>query len=419
MQLITFAFGVATRWATTLAPCFLAACCVHSFEFAIEEAAASEPTAAIPIDAWRLLEPFWDCEASHRESVLFVQEEGESHATARLFFPASEVLAIHSADGTTRYELGADVELSADGRQLTLTNDSRIPRLCAAELYPAAGSERSISHKSGDPSRFVLFDNGHWFHDQQVEVTYRHPPETWPGPTPRFAGNQLPGTLEKLRAGKPLAIGVSGDSISAGGNASGATHAAPGMPAFPELVASQLEETYGSKIALDNRAVGGWTSHNGLADLDALLVANPDLVIIAYGMNDVGARNPDAFRETIKTMLDQIHRANPAIEVILVSTMLGHSGWVYTPPEMFGPYRDALASLTGPGVALADVTSVWSALLSRKRDVDLTGNGVNHPNDFGHRLYAEAILALLVEAPASEAGSPESANGSEGNAQPK
>jgi hypothetical protein len=27
--------------------------------------------------------------------------------------------------------------------------------------------------------------------------------------------------------------------------------------------------------------------------------------------------------------------------------------------------------------------------------LDLTGNGLNHPNDFGHRLYAQAILEYL------------------------
>ena len=33
---------------------------------------------------------------------------------------------------------------------------------------------------------------------------------------------------------------------------------------------------------------------------------------------------------------------------------------------------------------LADMTSIWEALLKRKTFYDLTGNGVNHPNDFGH-----------------------------------
>ena len=32
-----------------------------------------------------------------------------------------------------------------------------------------------------------------------------------------------------------------------------------------------------------------------------------------------------------------------------------------------------------------------------KRDLDLTGNGLNHPNDFGHRLYAQAIVSVLIE----------------------
>jgi hypothetical protein len=35
-------------------------------------------------------------------------------------------------------------------------------------------------------------------------------------------------------------------------------------------------------------------------------------------------------------------------------------------------------------------------MLDRKRYLDLTGNGVNHPNDFGHRVYAETLLGLLV-----------------------
>ena len=39
--------------------------------------------------------------------------------------------------------------------------------------------------------------------------------------------------------------------------------------------------------------------------------------------------------------------------------------------------------------------AVWTALLARKPFFALTGNGVNHPNDFGHRIQAQAILALL------------------------
>ena len=84
--------------------------------------------------------------------------------------------------------------------------------------------------------------------------------------------------------------------------------------------------------------------------------------------------------------------------------MLGNDQWHHTPREMFPKYLEALKSLVGAegtaakGLALADLTSLWTEMLTRKRDSDLTGNGVNHPSDFGHRVYASAVLSLLVEA---------------------
>ena len=48
-----------------------------------------------------------------------------------------------------------------------------------------------------------------------------------------------------------------------------------------------------------------------------------------------------------------------------------------------------------PAFELADLTAVWSEMLERKKDWDLTGNGVNHPNDFGHRVYAQVRCELL------------------------
>ena len=64
--------------------------------------------------------------------------------------------------------------------------------------------------------------------------------------------------------------------------------------------------------------------------------------------------------------------------------------------ERFDAYRRALIDLCGRGIVLADVTRLWMDVTARKSPYDLTGNGINHPNDFGHRLYAQAILSLLV-----------------------
>ena len=155
--------------------------------------------------------------------------------------------------------------------------------------------------------------------------------------------------------------------------------------------------TYGSKVTLQNRAIAGWSSKQGVDDLGKLLATKPDLVIIAYGMNDVGSRKPDDFKANIALMLKGIREANPLTDVILVATMTGNPDWMATPPELFPIYRDILASFQGEGVVLADLTSVWKRMLTRKWHIDLTGNGVNHPNDCGHRIYAQTILGLLVE----------------------
>jgi hypothetical protein len=50
-------------------------------------------------------------------------------------------------------------------------------------------------------------------------------------------------------------------------------------------------------------------------------------------------------------------------------------------------------------VALADVTTPWLEILKKKNFSDLSGNNVNHPNDFGHRLYANVILELFPLTP--------------------
>jgi acyl-CoA thioesterase-1 len=344
-----------------------------------------------------LLSPLWKSGTVYRESVLFVADVDGQPATGKLTFRPEKILTVHSADGTRQFDAGKDFQLLPAGSELTLVDGSRIPYLQAADLFPAKGAERSILSKTGEPERAVLFDNGHWFHDRQIEVTYTHAPVVWPTVVPSFAEKQLPRTLAKLRDKQKLTLAVSGDSISQGYNASAFSGAPPWMPPYPDLVSAQLRKSYATEVVLHNRAIAGWNVASGLKDLDALLATQPDLIIIAYGMNDIGARDPESYRQGIATMLARIRQANAETEVILVATMLGNAEWVHTPRDMFPRYRDALASLAGPGVALADLTSLWQELLQRKREVDLTGNGVNHPSDFGHRLYAQVILTLLVQ----------------------
>ena len=96
-------------------------------------------------------------------------------------------------------------------------------------------------------------------------------------------------------------------------------------------------------------------------------------------------------------MITTARKALPKVEFILVASMLGNRDWTVLKHDVFPLYRDELADLCRPGVAPSDITSVWEELLKHKQDHDLTGNGVNHPNDFEHRVYAQVLSMLLVD----------------------
>ena len=147
---------------------------------------------------------------------------------------------------------------------------------------------------------------------------------------------------------------------------------------------------------MDKIKKGEHLTNQGLAKIGQVAEARPDLVILAFGMNDSGGRSAQEYKTNIQRMVEAVGKVQPDAEFILVATMLANRDWTALRHELFVPYRDALAGLCRPGIALADLASIWGVLLQRKQDWDLTGNGVNHPNDFGHRIYAQTLSALLI-----------------------
>jgi hypothetical protein len=191
--------------------------------------------------------------------------------------PGQEPIQVSGiADLLTTYEEGKDYRLGPDGRYLVLPSGSGIPSKTVAELYPAAGASQSIRERR-DGSSNLLFGEGHFFHDMQTCVTYTHD-DAWAGETPVFQRENLARSIALLKERRALAISVSGDSISAGGNASLFVEAPPRQPAYPQLVAMGLERAYGAKVTVKNRAVGGWKANQGAADAAALAADKPDLV---------------------------------------------------------------------------------------------------------------------------------------------
>jgi acyl-CoA thioesterase I len=331
----------------------------------------------------RLLDPFWLSPTMSGESLFFV-DRGDGVVTATLLFDHADRLSLTSATGDIEFEAGRDYTVDGHGGIVSRPAASRIPFATLDELYPAA-----------DP--FVLVGDGDDFHRRQTAATYVHRRGDWHGYVPRPAAAELARTFQRLAAAQPLTLCITGDSISEGYNASGVTGAPPGQPPFADLVAAGLERAHGSPVTLHNFATSGWTADDGVADVARVAEARPDVVIIAFGMNDAGYAEAPHFAANIDGIMNGVRASAPDAEFVLVSPMLPHPRWAYPVTERFDAYRDALSQLCGTGAALADVTTLWKDLLRRKSVHDLSGNGINHPNDFGHRLYAQVILALMVE----------------------
>lgn len=347
-----------------------------------------------------VLRPFWDNPIADGESVLFLRDPQTGEATAQLLFPVENVLRVTRAvdwhlPNSPAFEEGRDFLVTPGSREIRLPKGSRIPSFTSAELRRPAGSQKyRLTHRDG--SGEILFGAGSEYHEMQVAITYRHPAETWPGPLPGFDPKALPRSIQKLQQKIPLSIVLLGDSISTGCNASGWAGCSPWQPPYQDLLLQHLQLSSGSHVQLTNLAVGGTSTPWGVTRIPDVLEAEPDLVILAFGMNDASGRPAAEFRDNIRAIINGIQTSRPETEFILVSTMLGNRDWVTLKHELFAEYAAALRDLAGSGIVVADMTAIWSEMLNRKADHDLTGNGVNHPNDFGHRIYAQVFAALLT-----------------------
>ncbi len=350
-----------------------------------------------PLDQAHLFDPFWKSDTAYGESVSFIKENDADPIYGTLLFTPKKILSVHSSDGKTEYVEGQDYTVDTAQRHLVLTPNSRIPSINRADLYKQKGDPHSVAHKSDDPNIYLLYNEG-WFRTIQVEVDYIRD-EPWTGYTPQFAADLLPKTIAKLKSGAGLNICVTGDSIATGANASNRT--APFMPGFVPLMGLGLKQAYGGTISVTNLARGGTWANGGVDKLPDTIATKPDLVIIAFGMNDSDGHNPALYAKNVKGIIDGVKAALPDTEFIVVSSILPNPEWNWSPVDQFIPYRDALKPLVGPGVAMADMTQLWTDMMKNKRYLDFTGNGINHPNDFGQRLYAKVLMSLLVDKPNS------------------
>ena len=223
---------------------------------------------------------------------------------------------------------------------------------------------------------------------------------------PKLAERELPGTLAKLRAKSPFKIIVYGDSISGGGCPSLMAGVPPYLPPWADLIHQELLASYHGPIIMKNRSLGGETASWGDHNASSLVAPEkPDLCLIGFGMNDRAFKVSTAdFMKSMQAIMAAVRKENPNAEFILISSILNNPIQGITQP--LWDYRAEMLKLQGPGIAIADMTAVDQALLKKKPYVDMSGNNVNHPNDYLARWYAQVISSLLVPSLESKPNTP-------------
>lgn len=343
------------------------------------------------MDNDRLLLPFWEGQEVFDETVMLFSENGET-PSAPLFYKPEKILSVTSTDYKIEYKEGKDYIIS-DGR-IVMADGSSMPYMKKEEChFYEKTHDDCFDAKDGG---YILYKTKGYFHKRQVLVTYTHN-DTFDFCIEKQGANALEKTKARLEKGENLKFCFYGDSITAGCDGSGALGFEPFMPGWPELLKYKLQNTFRSSIELINTAVGGKRTDWGLECVEERLSCyKPDLAVVAFGMNDGTEKvSADDFRNNIQKIKESVLAQNKDTEFIFIATTLPNVDSIFDGYQRL--YHAELLKCAGEKDAVLNMTNIHSKLLERKRFIDMTGNNINHPNDFLIRIYAQAMTNLFLK----------------------
>ncbi len=211
----------------------------------------------------------------------------------------------------------------------------------------------------------------------------------------------LPETLAKLRSGEPLTLVTFGDSVTCGGGV-GKDQDQWWQGQF----LARLKERFpSSQVAWKNAGWGGASSaaymksprgseHDYVRDV---LEPKPDLVVIEF-VNDAYL-DEAGVAEHYGTILKDLRGVGA--EVILLTPHLVRPDWMNLDTmkvkEDPRPYVRGLKAFgAANNVAVADASALYCNLWRQGLPyMSLMTNAINHPDVRGHKLFADALMALF------------------------
>ncbi len=354
----------------------------------------------------RLLAPVWETSEILRETGLVVGEEG---SVKLLKTPTHGCVEVKNIFGDVLYEEGVDYTL--DGDKIKRIEGGALPFFAVDDYFrkePNAHVKLKVNPEKVEFSfpedRYIYFSECVDCFERYITVSYRVEEEDVDVENCLIVGdNRVQGFVEKLRAGKNANILLYGDSITVGCNATGTQYGgnvSPYQPDWNTLVRLYLEKKFGVEISVRNEAVGGWSSINGIDSFEvkcADALETTDLFCIGFGANDLHTE-PEHFKKNLAGMIDGYFEKNPNGNVLLYSCLLPNNqatGWRANQPLFEQALIDLANDYDRVGVAKVSKVFLWVEGQGKKTR-DFLANSVNHPNDFGVRIYAQTLLKTIL-----------------------
>lgn len=304
-----------------------------------------------------------------------------------------DIVSISKVENVTTGVVYSPSDYSVVNNKLHL--QGAIPMLPAAwpNTRIPGSAYASISYKKDGSELRLEWD----YFPNQLEVTYQAASSM----VPLANESPLPRLTRLIRSQQRATITFVGDSITVGGDSSELLNMNPHQKPWAKLITGYMTKL-NPNVLYRNVATGGMDAGYGADQSHTDLQHATDVLVIAYGMNDqAGQRSKQWLKDQYMTMINRVKVYNPNLEVLLVSGFRPETQWMMSFDWWMTDYRAGMIELArdltaaGTTTVVADVTSEMDRVLQRKIFSDITSNGVNHPNDFGHIVYAQTILHRL------------------------
>jgi lysophospholipase L1-like esterase len=197
--------------------------------------------------------------------------------------------------------------------------------------------------------------------------------------------------IEQLKNGKPTTIFCIGDSITAGTGLK-----KPDDERYANVLQKELRKHFKKdNITVESRAVGGARTEHSIGWVNRDFAdKSPDLLTYMIGYNNKsGAYSPDTFKKGLEKYIDRVTRKTKGKTAILLITTIPGLGPRF---EMMDDYADIVREVAKErNLPVCDMQKEFKKI--GKENMDKYLRDMAHPNDKGHKIFADTLYEFIVE----------------------